>query len=141
MPTPPAGSEPSGSSDRPAVRLSTGREVKIVKIIAPNSHIEMSPVSRVSQIRIRPVDVLGSIGRPTLPGAAPGLAVDARALRPMLARLGLTYPPYLVMVLLWEEGEATVGPPAQGRGLAAALDVPEWSRTTSTPTIGNAVPS
>ena len=75
MPTPPAGSEPSGSSDRPAVRLHTGREVKIVKIIAPNSHIEMSPVSRVSQILIRPVDVLGSIGRPTLPGAAPGLAL------------------------------------------------------------------
>ena len=29
--------------------------------------------------------------------------------RPLLADLGLTYPQYLVMVLLWEEGDATVG--------------------------------
>ena len=29
--------------------------------------------------------------------------------RPLLAALGLTYPQYLVMVLLWEEGACTVG--------------------------------
>ncbi|WP_290428880.1 MarR family winged helix-turn-helix transcriptional regulator [Rhodococcus antarcticus] len=29
--------------------------------------------------------------------------------RPLLGELGLTYPQYLVMVLLWEEGDASVG--------------------------------
>lgn len=29
--------------------------------------------------------------------------------RPMLAELGLTYPQYLVMVLLWEDGPCSVG--------------------------------
>ncbi len=29
--------------------------------------------------------------------------------RPLLADLGLTYPQYLVMVLLWEDGSSTVG--------------------------------
>jgi DNA-binding MarR family transcriptional regulator len=29
--------------------------------------------------------------------------------RPLLRDLGLTYPQYLVMVLLWEEGDASVG--------------------------------
>jgi MarR family transcriptional regulator, organic hydroperoxide resistance regulator len=29
--------------------------------------------------------------------------------RPMLDELGLTYPQYLVMLVLWERGEATVG--------------------------------
>lgn len=29
--------------------------------------------------------------------------------RPLLVELGLTYPQYLVMVLLWEEGDASVG--------------------------------
>ncbi len=29
--------------------------------------------------------------------------------RPLLADLGLTYPQYLVMVLLWEDGASTVG--------------------------------
>ena len=29
--------------------------------------------------------------------------------RPLLSALGLTYPQYLVMVLLWEEGACTVG--------------------------------
>jgi DNA-binding MarR family transcriptional regulator len=29
--------------------------------------------------------------------------------RPLLGELGLTYPQYLVMVLLWERGEASVG--------------------------------
>jgi DNA-binding MarR family transcriptional regulator len=29
--------------------------------------------------------------------------------RPLLGSLGLTYPQYLVMVLLWEEGDASVG--------------------------------
>src|SRR5690242_20597314 len=28
--------------------------------------------------------------------------------RPLLSELGLTYPQYLVMVLLWEDGESTV---------------------------------
>ena len=31
------------------------------------------------------------------------------AYRPILADLGLTYPQYLVMALLWEDGAATVG--------------------------------
>lgn len=35
--------------------------------------------------------------------------------RPMLARLGLTYPQYLVMLVLWERDEATV------RGIGEAL--------------------
>jgi MarR family transcriptional regulator, organic hydroperoxide resistance regulator len=35
--------------------------------------------------------------------------------RPMLDRMSLTYPQYLVMLVLWERGEATVG------GLGAAL--------------------
>ena len=29
--------------------------------------------------------------------------------RPMLSRLGLTYPQYLVMTVLWEDGPSTVG--------------------------------
>lgn len=32
-----------------------------------------------------------------------------RAYRPLLEALGLTYPQYLVMLLLWEAGEQTVG--------------------------------
>ncbi|MGQ0573406.1 MAG: MarR family winged helix-turn-helix transcriptional regulator [Pseudonocardia sp.] len=35
--------------------------------------------------------------------------------RPLLERMGLTYPQYLVMLVLWERGESTVG------GLGAAL--------------------
>ncbi len=35
-------------------------------------------------------------------------AVTARY-RPMLEELGLTYPPYLVMMLLWEQDNQTVG--------------------------------
>lgn len=35
--------------------------------------------------------------------------------RPMLDRMGLTYPQYLVMLVLWERGESTVG------GLGEAL--------------------
>lgn len=35
--------------------------------------------------------------------------------RPLLDRLGLTYPQYLVMLVLWERGESTVG------GLGEAL--------------------
>ncbi|CAN5482751.1 MarR family transcriptional regulator [soil metagenome] len=55
--------------------------------------------------------------------AAPGPLVDdflclalyrasramTAAYRPILADLGLTYPQYLVMALLWEDGAATVG--------------------------------
>jgi DNA-binding MarR family transcriptional regulator len=37
--------------------------------------------------------------------------------RPILARLGLTYPQYLVMLVLWERGEATV------REIGEALDL------------------
>jgi MarR family transcriptional regulator, organic hydroperoxide resistance regulator len=37
--------------------------------------------------------------------------------RPLLDRLGLTYPQYLVMLLLWERGESTVS------GLGAALQL------------------
>jgi len=32
-----------------------------------------------------------------------------RAYRPLLATLGLTYPQYLVMLALWQDGDATVG--------------------------------
>jgi len=37
--------------------------------------------------------------------------------RPLLERIGLTYPQYLVMLLLWERGESTVG------GLGEALQL------------------
>lgn len=57
------------------------------------------------------------------PTQQPGLRVDdqlcfalyaagnavTRAYRPLLARIGLTYPQYLVMMALWEDGSATVG--------------------------------
>ncbi|MFN3513315.1 MAG: MarR family winged helix-turn-helix transcriptional regulator [Phenylobacterium sp.] len=39
--------------------------------------------------------------------AASGLVT--RAYRPLLEPLGLTYPQYLVMLVLWERGSATVG--------------------------------
>lgn len=39
--------------------------------------------------------------------AASGLVT--RAYRPLLAPLGLTYPQYLTMLVLWEQSEATVG--------------------------------
>jgi DNA-binding MarR family transcriptional regulator len=39
--------------------------------------------------------------------AASGLVT--RAYRPLLEPLGLTYPQYLVMLVLWERGAATVG--------------------------------
>lgn len=40
-----------------------------------------------------------------------------RAYKPLLDELGLTYPQYLVLSTLWEDGEQTVG------GIAARLDL------------------
>lgn len=44
------------------------------------------------------------------------LAVS-RTYKPWLDRIGLTYPQYLVMCVLWEDGEQTIG------GVAARLDL------------------
>ena len=41
----------------------------------------------------------------------------SRTYKPWLDRLGLTYPQYLVMCVLWEEGEQTIG------GIASRLDL------------------
>ncbi|WP_422075400.1 MarR family winged helix-turn-helix transcriptional regulator [Tranquillimonas rosea] len=41
-----------------------------------------------------------------------------RAYRPLLQRLGLTYPQYLVMLVLWQDGESPVG------AIAARLSLP-----------------
>lgn len=60
---------------------------------------------------------------PSISADAPELSLDDRLClalyqasrsmtaryRPLLGRLGLTYPQYLVLVLLWQEGESTVG--------------------------------
>jgi DNA-binding MarR family transcriptional regulator len=45
-----------------------------------------------------------------------GIAIN-RAYKPLLDELGLTYPQYLVLSALWEDGEQTVG------GIAARLDL------------------
>ena len=41
----------------------------------------------------------------------------SRTYKPWLDRIGLTYPQYLVMCVLWEDGERTIG------GIAARLDL------------------
>lgn len=41
----------------------------------------------------------------------------SRTYKPWLDQLGLTYPQYLVMCVLWEDGEQTIG------GIAARLDL------------------
>ncbi len=44
-----------------------------------------------------------------------------RAYKPMLDQLGLTYPQYLAMLVLWEWHDAAPGP-AHGQGAGRALD-------------------
>ena len=41
-----------------------------------------------------------------------------RAYRPLLGKLGLTYPQYLVMLVLWQDGSCTIGHIAQRLSLA-----------------------
>ncbi|MFC3689726.1 MarR family winged helix-turn-helix transcriptional regulator [Aquipuribacter hungaricus] len=48
--------------------------------------------------------------------------------RPALAALGLTYPQYLVMVLLWQEGEASVGRIGSRLGLESSTLSPLLKR-------------
>jgi len=48
--------------------------------------------------------------------------------RPALSALGLTYPQYLVMVLLWEEGAATVGQVGTRLGLESSTLSPLLKR-------------
>ncbi|WP_438940593.1 MarR family winged helix-turn-helix transcriptional regulator [Geodermatophilus maliterrae] len=82
-------------------------------------------------------------GEPQLP--APSVALDdqlcfalyaaSRALtaryRPMLEELGLTYPQYLVMMLLWEEDQQTVGQLGQRLALDSGTLSPLLKRLTS----------
>ncbi len=46
-----------------------------------------------------------------------------RSYRPLLRGIGLTYPQYLVMMVLWQEGDSPVG------RLAARLDLPTHALT------------
>lgn len=46
-----------------------------------------------------------------------------RAYRPLLRKLGITYPQYLTLMALWEHGDATVG------DLARHLDLPPHALT------------
>jgi len=48
--------------------------------------------------------------------------------RPLLADLGLTYPQYLVMVLLWEDGACTVGRVGRRLGLESSTLSPLLKR-------------
>lgn len=48
-------------------------------------------------------------------------AVTARY-RPLLNELGLTYPQYLVMLVLWEQGDAGAGPRVSDLGARLRLD-------------------
>jgi len=48
--------------------------------------------------------------------------------RPALSALGLTYPQYLVMVLLWEEGAGTVGHVGMRLGLESSTLSPLLKR-------------
>ncbi len=57
-------------------------------------------------------------------------AVTARY-RPMLDELGLTYPQYLVMMLLWEEDQQTVGQLGQRLALDSGTLSPLLKRLTS----------
>lgn len=47
-----------------------------------------------------------------------------RAYRPLLAELDLTYPQYLVMMALWQEGSAPVGRIARSLQLGASAVIP-----------------
>ena len=51
--------------------------------------------------------------------------------RPMLEELGLTYPQYLVMMLLWEEDQQTVGQLGQRLALDSGTLSPLLKRLTS----------
>src|ERR687889_2519502 len=82
-------------------------------------------------------------GDPQLP--APSVALDdqlcfalyaaSRAMtaryRPMLEELGLTYPQYLVMMLLWEEDQQTVGQLGQRLALDSGTLSPLLKRLTT----------
>ena len=57
-------------------------------------------------------------------------AVTARY-RPMLEELGLTYPQYLVMMLLWEEDQQTVGQLGQRLALDSGTLSPLLKRLTT----------
>ena len=52
----------------------------------------------------------------------------SRAYRPLLDRLGLTYPQYLILVALWQEGEATVGDLGRRLSLASSTVTPVVKR-------------
>ena len=47
-----------------------------------------------------------------------------RAYKPMLDQLGLTYPQYLAMLVLWEEDGRTIGAIAQRLGLESSTVTP-----------------
>lgn len=51
-----------------------------------------------------------------------------RSYRPLLEPLGLTYPQYLVMLVLWEEGEETVGGLAERMQLDSSTLTPLLKR-------------
>ncbi|MEG6508112.1 MarR family transcriptional regulator [Methyloligella sp. 2.7D] len=48
----------------------------------------------------------------------------SRAYKPLLDELGLTYPQFLVLHVLWENGEATVGAIAERLGLESSTITP-----------------
>lgn len=54
-----------------------------------------------------------------------------RAYRPLLEPLGLTYPQYLVLLLLWEQGEQTVGGLAERMLLDSSTLTPLLKRLES----------
>lgn len=51
-----------------------------------------------------------------------------RAYRPLLGELGLTYPQYLVMIVLWQNGSSTVGEISQRLGLGQNAITPLLDR-------------
>jgi len=64
-----------------------------------------------------------------------------RLYRPLLAPLGLTYSQYLVLLLLWEHGRASVGELRDCLYLDAGTITPcssAWSATGSSPAAGTA---
>lgn len=58
--------------------------------------------------------------------AASGLVT--RAYRPLLAPLNLTYPQYLAMLVLWEQGDATVSELGEALGLDSGTLTPMLKR-------------
>ncbi|MDF2598801.1 MAG: transcriptional regulator, MarR family [Methylobacterium brachiatum] len=59
-----------------------------------------------------------------------------RSYRPLLEPLGLTYPQYLVMLVLWEEGEETVGGLAERMLLDSSTLTPLLKRLEALGLIG-----